>query len=132
MSPQYLAIEASTPCFCICMPSAKTAARTAIRQLRWSASATSGAPRGRGEHLCDAALGDVALVEAVPVDAGEPGHAIREHQRHRRAKVLLRVDDARKRLVVLRDEALLALGDVEPHDAAGASARADHDNRDVA
>src|SRR3954466_7785258 len=129
MSPQYLAIDASTPRACICTPSAKTAARTARRQVRWSASAISGGPRGRSEALGDAALGDVALVEAVVVDAGEPGHAMGEHQRHCRAQVLLDVDHPGKRLVVLGDEALPALRRVEAHDAAGAAARADHHDR---
>src|SRR5215216_5234615 len=132
MSPQYLTIEARTPRACIWTPSANTAARMAIRQARSSAPATSHAPRRRGEALGDAALGDVALVEAVVVDAGEPGHAMREHERHRRAKVLVHVDHPGQRLVVLGDEAPLALGGVEPHDAAGAAARPDHHDRDVA
>src|SRR5919202_526777 len=107
MSPQYLAIEASTPRACICAPSANTAASTRKRQPRCRASAISAAPIGRAEGVGDAALRHVALVEAVVVDAGEPGHVVGEHQRHGGAQILPDLDGAGQGLVVLGDEALL-------------------------
>src|SRR3954449_2083125 len=106
MSLQYLATEASTPRACICAPSARAAASRTKRQPRCKASAISAAPIGRAEGVGDAALRHVALVEAVVVDAGKPGHVVGEHQRHSGAQVLLDVDGAGQGLVVLGDEAL--------------------------
>src|SRR5688572_23674433 len=100
----------STPRDCKYAPATKMPARRAKRAmlLRLVTIITLTVPIDRAEGLRDVALGDVAFVEAVIVDAGEPGHAVGEHGGYGSAQILLDVDDARQRFLMLGDRAALA------------------------